>query len=55
VKGDAWVLGVQWEIQESWKSDDRFLAVFEAFVERAHVVRSLAGHDHDEDPRRAVP
>jgi putative glutamine amidotransferase len=30
--GDAWVLGVQWELQESWKDDERMLAVFEAFV-----------------------
>jgi putative glutamine amidotransferase len=54
VKGDAWVLGVQWEIQESWKSDDRFLAVFAAFAERAR--RRLTGdRDDDEDARRAVP
>jgi putative glutamine amidotransferase len=32
VDGDAWVLGVQWELQESWKDDARFLRVFEAFV-----------------------
>jgi putative glutamine amidotransferase len=30
--GDAWVLGVQWELQETWKDDDRFLGVFDAFV-----------------------
>lgn len=30
--GDAWVLGAQWELQESWKDDARFLRVFEAFV-----------------------
>ncbi len=30
--GDAWVLGVQWELQESWKDDPRCFAVFEAFV-----------------------
>jgi putative glutamine amidotransferase len=30
--GPAWVLGVQWELQESWKDDARMLAVFEAFV-----------------------
>ena len=23
VDGDAWVLGVQWELQESWKEDPR--------------------------------
>jgi putative glutamine amidotransferase len=38
VDGDAWVLGAQWELQESWKSDDRFLRVFEAFVAGARVV-----------------
>ena len=32
VAGDAWVLGVQWELQESWKEDPRQLAVFQAFV-----------------------
>jgi len=32
VEGDAWVLGVQWELQESWKDDPRCFAVFEAFV-----------------------
>jgi putative glutamine amidotransferase len=31
--GDAWVLGAQWELQESWKDDERFLAVFAAFKE----------------------
>ena len=30
--GEAWVLGAQWELQESWKGDARFLRVFEAFV-----------------------
>jgi putative glutamine amidotransferase len=33
LEGDGWVLGVQWELQESWKSDERFLAVFAAFKE----------------------
>ena len=32
LEGDAWVLGAQWELQESWKDDSRFLRVFEAFV-----------------------
>ncbi len=32
VEGDAWVLGVQWELQESWKDDPACFAVFEAFV-----------------------
>ena len=26
VEGDAWVLGVQWELQESWKDDPRCFA-----------------------------
>ena len=30
--GDAWVLGVQWELQESWKEDERQLGIFHAFV-----------------------
>jgi len=30
--GDAWIVGVQWELQESWKEDERQLAVFRAFV-----------------------
>ena len=29
------VLGVQWELQEEWRVDDRFLAVFEWFVQAA--------------------
>jgi putative glutamine amidotransferase len=33
--GDAWVLGVQWELQESWKADERFLAVFADSVDAA--------------------
>jgi putative glutamine amidotransferase len=32
LEGDAWVLGVQWELQESWKDDPRMLRVFEHFV-----------------------
>jgi putative glutamine amidotransferase len=35
LEGDAWVLGVQWELQESWKADERFLAVFADFVDAA--------------------
>jgi putative glutamine amidotransferase len=38
VDGDAWVLAVQWELQESWKSDARFLDVFAAFVAAAVTV-----------------
>jgi putative glutamine amidotransferase len=30
--GDAWTLGVQWELQEAWKEDARFLGVFSALV-----------------------
>jgi putative glutamine amidotransferase len=30
--GDAWTLGVQWELQEAWKDDARFLGVFSALV-----------------------
>jgi len=32
VEGDPWVLGVQWELQESWKDEPRWLRVFEDFV-----------------------
>ncbi len=32
-EGDAWVLGVQFELQEIWKDDERFLAVFAAFAD----------------------
>jgi putative glutamine amidotransferase len=32
LEGDAWVLGAQWELQESWKDDARMLRVFGAFV-----------------------
>jgi putative glutamine amidotransferase len=35
LEGDAWVLGAQWELQESWKTDERFLAVFADFVDAA--------------------
>lgn len=30
--GDAWALGVQWELQEEWRIDRRFARVFESFV-----------------------
>ena len=32
LEGDAWVLGVQWEQQEAWKDDARFLGLFADFV-----------------------
>jgi putative glutamine amidotransferase len=32
LEGDAWVLGVQWELQEAWKDDAGMLRVFEDFV-----------------------
>jgi putative glutamine amidotransferase len=32
LEGDAWVLGVQWELQEAWKDDAAMLRVFEQFV-----------------------
>ena len=35
LEGDAWVLGAQWELQESWKDDDRFLRVFADFAAAA--------------------
>jgi len=33
--GDTWVLAVQWELQEEWRIDRRFLGIFERFVEAA--------------------
>lgn len=32
---DADVLAVQWELQEEWRIDQRFLRVFDWFVEAA--------------------
>ena len=32
LRGGAWVLGVQWELQESWKDDERMRGVFAALV-----------------------
>jgi putative glutamine amidotransferase len=40
LEGDAWVLGVQWELQESWKDDARMLHVFEEFVGATARLRS---------------
>jgi putative glutamine amidotransferase len=40
VAGDAWVLGVQWELQESWKEDERFLGVFAGLAAAAVSARS---------------
>lgn len=39
--GDAYVLAVQWELQEEWRIDRRFLAIFEDFVEAAARRREL--------------
>jgi putative glutamine amidotransferase len=33
--GDSWVLAVQWELQEEWRVDQRFLAPFVRLVEAA--------------------
>jgi putative glutamine amidotransferase len=38
--GDAWVLGVQWELQESWKDDERCLGVFAGLAAAAVSARS---------------
>jgi putative glutamine amidotransferase len=35
LEGDAWVLAVQWELQEEWRVDPRFLEPFAAFVRAA--------------------
>ena len=33
--GATFALGVQWELQESWRDDERFLALFSSFVAAA--------------------
>jgi putative glutamine amidotransferase len=35
LEGDAWVLAVQWELQEEWRVDPRFLEPFVGFVNAA--------------------
>jgi len=35
LEGEQYVLAVQWELQEEWRVDPRFLAPFERFVEAA--------------------
>jgi putative glutamine amidotransferase len=35
LEGDAWVLAVQWELQEEWRVDPRFLEPFASFVRAA--------------------
>jgi len=40
LEGEAWVVAVQWELQEEWRVDRRFLAVFEQFVTAAARRRS---------------
>jgi putative glutamine amidotransferase len=37
LEGDAWVLGVQWELQESWKEDARMAGVFADFAAAARA------------------
>jgi putative glutamine amidotransferase len=39
LEGDVWGLAAQWELHEEWRSDERFLAVFESFVEAARLAR----------------
>jgi len=39
LEGDLWVLAVQWELQEEWRVDERFLEVFRRFVEAAGAER----------------
>jgi putative glutamine amidotransferase len=41
--GDVWGLAAQWELHEEWRSDRRFLRVFERFVEAARRVRETRG------------
>ena len=48
LEGEAWVLGVQWELQESWKEDARMLRVFQEFAAAAgrtrHAPEAVAPH-----------
>ncbi|MFO7571534.1 MAG: gamma-glutamyl-gamma-aminobutyrate hydrolase family protein [Gaiellaceae bacterium] len=37
--GDAYVLAVQWELQEEWRVDPRFLEIFTRFVKAARAYR----------------
>lgn len=39
LEGDVWGLAAQWELHEEWRSDERFLRVFEDFVEVARRAR----------------
>ena len=39
LEGDAYVLAVQWELQEEWRVDRRFLEPFRRFVEAAAASR----------------
>lgn len=32
---DTWVLAVQWEQQEEWRVDKRFLSLFDEFIKAA--------------------
>jgi gamma-glutamyl-gamma-aminobutyrate hydrolase PuuD len=44
--GEPYVLAVQWELQEEWRVDPRFLTLFEHFVQAAAARRSgLAAAD----------
>ncbi len=45
LEGDGYVLAVQWELQEEWRVDARFLTVFEHFVQAA-----TAGRQPSVDP-----
>ena len=38
--GDAYVLAVQWELQEEWRVDPRFLDIFRHFVDAAATSRA---------------
>ena len=51
------VLGVQWELQEEWRIDERFTRVFSWFVEAAARVASIRapGARRSGTPRPAAP
>ena len=46
VAGDAWVLGVQWELQESWKEDER-QAASSARSSARQLVQQRAQQPHE--------
>ena len=55
LEGDAWVLGVQWELQESWKDDARMLGVFADFAAAAGSVSARRRRSGLTEPAPVLP